>query len=472
MIADTVLKNFEVFAEAPGGIELLREAIFDLATNGHLLKQDESEPKQKFSPVSGPSPIPSNWVWSSLGEISSYGGNGNFSPSNILSTDWVLDLEDIEKGTSRLIKKVTARERPTKSNKAKFNAGDVLYGKLRPYLDKVLVADSHGYCTTEIVPIVPKQGIDPHWFRISLKSPRFLSYVNAKSYGMKMPRLGSKDALLSLHAVPPIAEQKRIVAKVDEVMALCGQLEQQQKHCNKLRIATRKSAIDAISTATTPEELDTAWKRINNNWEVIADTPESVGALRSLILDLAVRGKLMSTFEQVAHSGARFIELGSVMTLEYGKPLDKSLRTVEGQIPVYGANGVKALTGQSLVKDRGIVVGRKGSAGEVNITDGPFWPLDVTFFAKFDEDAFDLQYLYYLLKSLDLPKMARGIKPGINRNDVNKLKVLSFDLAEQKRIVAKVDELMALCDEFEYSLIERNELTKKITRALVVNVSA
>lgn len=140
----------------------------------------------------------------------------------------MLDLEDIEKGSSRLISKVRGVDRKTTSNKASFKSGDVLYGKLRPYLDKVLVADEEGFCTTEIVPIRPKDGIDSNWLRLSLKCPRFISYVTQKSYGMKMPRLGTKDANESVHAVPPLEEQKRIVAKVDELMALCNQLEAAQ----------------------------------------------------------------------------------------------------------------------------------------------------------------------------------------------------------------------------------------------------
>ena len=278
--------------------------------------------------------------------------------------------------------------------------------------------------------------------------------------------LKAKYSELSI-PVPPLAEQKRIVAKVDELMTLCDQLEQQQKQRDNLRTATRKSAIDAISTATTPEELEAAWKRINNNWEVIADTPESVESLRTLILNLALRRQLTSTLGNATRRVDSFKELGSVLTLEYGKPLDKSLRTGNGSIPVYGANGVKAMTTQSLVKESGIVVGRKGSAGEVNMTEGPFWPLDVTFFAKFDRKIFDLKYLYYLLKSLNLPQMARGIKPGINRNDVNKLKVLSVDLAEQKQIVAKVDELMALCDQLESELVACSEVAEKFARSVV-----
>ena len=467
MNANTLISNFEVLVEASGGIDRLREVILELATSGKLVNQDENEVNQDFTSMHGPHPIPTSWVWTSLDEIANYGGNGNVSPSEIGPTDWILDLEDIEKGSGRLIEKMTASERPTKSNKAKFLAGDVLYGKLRPYLDKVLIADSDGYCTTEIVPISPKEGIDPKWLRISLKSPRFLSYVNAKSYGMKMPRLGTKDALLSLHSVPPFSEQKRIVAKVDELMALCDQIEQQQRKRNNLRIATRNSAIDAISTATTPEELEVAWKRINNNWAVIADTPKSVASLRILILNLAVRGQLTSTLGSAKSREESYKELGSVLTLEYGKPLDKSLRNGKGNIPVYGANGVKAMTAQSLVNEKGIVVGRKGSAGEVNMTEGPFWPLDVTFFAKFDHKTFDLKYLYYLLKSLNLPQMARGIKPGINRNDVNKLKVLSVDLEEQKLIVSKVDELMVLCDQLESVLISSGQLAEKFARSVV-----
>jgi type I restriction enzyme S subunit len=63
--------------------------------------------------------------------------------------------------------------------------------------------------------------------------------------------------------------------------------------------------------------------------------------------------------------------------------------------------------------------------------------------------------------------MARGIKPGINRNDVNKLKVLSVDLTEQRRIVTKVDELMSLCDQLDKSLLERQEFSRKFSGAVV-----
>ena len=87
-----------------------------------------------------------------------------------------------------------------------------------------------------------------------------------------------------------------------------------------------------------------------------------------------------------------------------------------------------------------IIVGRKGSAGEINLTEGPFWPTDVTYFVEHDEWESDLRYLFYALKFLNLQKLAKGVKPGINRNDVYALKIPMPSLHEQKRIVAILDE--------------------------------
>lgn len=225
MAWNRISRNWEVIADTPESVSSLRSLILDLAVRGKLVSQDMTAGRPLFNEVPGVHQTPKNWVWTRLDEIAEYGGVGNVSPNEIDATSWVLDLEDIEKGSSRLISKVRSSDRKTTSNKASFKAGDVLYGKLRPYLDKVLVADEEGFCTTEIVPIRPKAGIDCNWLRLSLKSPRFLSYVSEKSYGMKMPRLGTKDARESLHAVPPLEEQKSIVNKVNELMTLCDQLE-------------------------------------------------------------------------------------------------------------------------------------------------------------------------------------------------------------------------------------------------------
>lgn len=132
--------------------------------------------------------------------------------------------------------------------------------------------------------------------------------------------------------------------------------------------------------------------------------------------------------------------IGEILQLEYGKPLPDSERIPAGKYPVYGANGEKARADVFLYDKPSIVVGRKGSAGELKLTAGKFWPLDVTYYAVFDESQFDYKFLYYVLLTLDLPKLARGVKPGINRNDVYALKVMVPPLPEQQRIVRLLDE--------------------------------
>ena len=133
-------------------------------------------------------------------------------------------------------------------------------------------------------------------------------------------------------------------------------------------------------------------------------------------------------------------KLGDVVCLEYGKPLPKEDRAEDGAYPAYGANGIKCRTNRSYHDRPSIIIGRKGSAGELNLTKGSFWPLDVTYFVTFDESQYDLVFLFHALKHLELTKMAKGVKPGLNRNDVYQLKFPFPPLPEQQRLVAILDE--------------------------------
>jgi type I restriction enzyme S subunit len=135
--------------------------------------------------------------------------------------------------------------------------------------------------------------------------------------------------------------------------------------------------------------------------------------------------------------------LGEIIQLEYGKPLADSDRNPNGLYPAYGANGIKDRTDKFYKGEPSIIVGRKGSAGEVTLTEEKYWPLDVTFFVEFDRAKYELQYLYFLLLTLNLPSMAKGVKPGINRNDVYDITVTTPDIEEQRRIVTLLDEAFA-----------------------------
>ena len=130
--------------------------------------------------------------------------------------------------------------------------------------------------------------------------------------------------------------------------------------------------------------------------------------------------------------------------MEYGKPLPDNLRSENGLYPVYGANGVKDRSNEYLYDCPTLIIGRKGSAGEINLSEDKFWPLDVTYFVKFDVKILDLHYLYYLLRKQNLPLLAKGVKPGLNREDVYNISVAIPSLDQQKRIAERLDKVQEL----------------------------
>lgn len=131
--------------------------------------------------------------------------------------------------------------------------------------------------------------------------------------------------------------------------------------------------------------------------------------------------------------------LADVLCLQYGKPLDASERKIAGLYPVYGANGEKARSDEYCVDHASIVIGRKGSVGELTLTADRFWPLDVTYFVEYDDKQHDLRFLYYLLETLDLPSLANGVKPGLNRNQAYSLPVQVPPRKEQRRLSHALD---------------------------------
>jgi type I restriction enzyme S subunit len=132
------------------------------------------------------------------------------------------------------------------------------------------------------------------------------------------------------------------------------------------------------------------------------------------------------------------IKLSEIIRLEYGKGLKECDRDLNGTYGVYGANGIKSKTNRFLYNKPSIVVGRKGSAGELTIVTEKFWALDVTYYVIHDDKKTDLYFLYYALKNLNIPSLAKGIKPGINRNHVYNLLITIPNINEQKLIVKNI----------------------------------
>ncbi|EJG2003916.1 restriction endonuclease subunit S [Vibrio parahaemolyticus] len=301
------------------GVKKLRELILDLAVRGKLVPQDPNDepasvlleriaaekaqlvkdkkikkPKA-LPPINDNKPfqIPNNWGWSQLGFLTNYGVCDKLEPKDASPSTWVLELEDVEKYTSRLLKKVRFEERVFKSTKNSFQKNDVIYGKLRPYLDKVLVADEDGACTTEMIPIRGYIGLMPEFIRLVLKTPYFIEYANTSTHGMNLPRMGTDKARAALFPLAPLNEQHRIVAKVDELMTLCDQLEQQTEASIEAHQVLVTTLLDTLTNSADADELMQNWARISEYFDTLFTTEESIDQLKQTILQLAVMGKLV-----------------------------------------------------------------------------------------------------------------------------------------------------------------------------------
>ena len=168
--------------------------------------------------------IPEGWCLAHLSDVSEYGDTINVDVASILPECWILELEDIAKDTAVIISRKSKYEREVTGVRHSFKKGQILYSKLRTYLNKVLIAPDDGFCTTEIVPITGGEAVLPDYLLIVLRSPYFLEYTASCVYGVKMPRLGTNEAKKSVIPVPPIEEQSRIVQKVNDLMAVMSSL--------------------------------------------------------------------------------------------------------------------------------------------------------------------------------------------------------------------------------------------------------
>ena len=167
-----------------------------------------------------PFEIPNNWTWARLGTISTYAHTkAKVNAQSAPADTWGLDLEDIEKG-GRILEMKTVGERNAIGDKTVFYKGNVLYSKLRPYLLKILVAPEDGICTPEIVPFSLFGNLVAEYIVAYLSSPYVDNLINAITYGVKMPRVGTDTMVNLLVAVPPLTEQERIVEKIGEIMPL------------------------------------------------------------------------------------------------------------------------------------------------------------------------------------------------------------------------------------------------------------
>ena len=244
--------------------EQLKASILQYAVEGKLVKQDpndepasellkkiENEKDQlieegkikrsrKLSAITDeekPFDIPKNWTYGRLKQITTFGNFDSVKGTSIPDNSWVVDMKDVRKDGGGFL--AIVRKKSTdiyKSNKYSFSKNAVLYGKLRPYLRKVEVAKADGFTTTEMFPInvVDINTLIPQYLRYVMLSPYFVDLVNDSMYGMKMPRVGTTFLAKMVIPLPPLEEQKRIVAKIEKLMPLVDEYAESYNRLQKI----------------------------------------------------------------------------------------------------------------------------------------------------------------------------------------------------------------------------------------------
>jgi type I restriction enzyme, S subunit len=367
-------------------------------------------------------------------------------------------MEDIVSGTGRF---VGSREpKQVGSSTFQFTPNHLLYGRLRPYLNKVLLPDFEGHCSSEIFPLLPSTDLDKSFLFYWITSEQVVKEINRTCTGARMPRANVNEVLKFDITIPPIEEQKRIVAILDEAFA----------------------------------GIDTA----------IANTEKNLANARELF-----ESYLNSIFSQNGEGWSRMTlseATGGIYTGPFGSLLHKS-DYVENEIPLVNPAHITEVgieadfrktiskeTAQRLksyiMREGDIVIGRRGEMGRCALVtaaeDG--WLCGTgSFFIK-SSSRCDSRYLVRLLRSEGckrrLEKIAGGaVMPNLSNKDLGNFHIDLPPLALQASFIQKIDELHAESQKLEtiyqqklksltelkQSLLQKafsGELTTKVTSAV------
>ncbi|PPD33134.1 MAG: type I restriction endonuclease [Methylomonas sp.] len=522
------------------GIKKLRDLILELAVLGKLVSQDpndiparellkeiESE-KQGFikagkfkapkttldiDPNKLPYILPIGWEWIRLGNCSQIERGGSPRPIEAYLTNDVDGLNWIKIGdTQKGCKFITStREKIKKEGLVKTRMvypGDFLLTNSmsfgRPYISMIEGCIHDGWLR-----IHPPALLDKDYLYNLLQSPYVTRFFAKAAAGAVVQNLNADKVRELLIALPPFEEQKRIAAKVDELMALCDQLEQQQTDNIAAHQTLVQTLLDTLTQAADGWEFEQAWSRIADHFDTLFTTETSIDQLKQTLLQLAVMGKLVPqdssdepaidllrriTSERIQSTkqgkgrqeidlpsideeetpyklpnGWEWVRLGQIINISSGDGLTSTMMNSAGDIPVYGGNGVTGYHDKANVTTPTLVIGRVGYyCGSVHITPESAWVTDNAFVTTFSKNNIYLNFLNWLLKGTNLKENENATaQPVISGRKVYPIVVGLPPKNEQHRIVAKLDELMTLCDTLKSHIAAAQTTQLQIADAIV-----
>jgi type I restriction enzyme S subunit len=318
--------NLPLLAGAPNGIKKLRELILELAVRGKLVPQDSSdEPaselfkriveekarlvaqgnikKPKSLPpiteVEKPFGIASSWGWKRLLDCSVLVTDGeHLTPQRTSDRtqiplvtaknvrDGFIDYQNTDFVDQSIAEKCWGRCKP--------DAGDIMMVSVGATLGRLAVLrNSVDMVIVRSVTLIRPLFVDPDYLAIALRSPKLQRAIWAGVKQSAQPGLYLAQSNLLLIPVPPMSEQHRIVAKVNELMALCERLEAQQADAESAHAQIVKVLLESLTQASDGADFDASWQRLAEHFHILFTTESSIDALKQALLQLAVMGKLV-----------------------------------------------------------------------------------------------------------------------------------------------------------------------------------
>jgi type I restriction enzyme S subunit len=544
MTLDTFFKKFDQFADAPNAVAKMRELVLEMAVQGKLV-EPPSKPetdrawltfKKEISERicsydSGPPPpfdIPEHWEWSVLGEVAK--PCGQKTPDDDFT---YIDVGSIDNARGELkpdLNTIEVTHAPSRARKL-ARTGSVIYATVRPYLKNIAVIEKE-FCPPAIISTAfailhPLQFVESRYLFYWLRSSAFEREVSAYAKGVAYPAISDGDLKRCVIPVPPPSEQKRIVAKVDELMALCDRLEAQQQQREEQASALARASLARFAEAPTPANLNLLFHK---SYSI---TPAD---LRKAILTLAVQGRLLpqdSKDESVDNLLKRCLSertklkrttatavqtISAENALGYSIPVSWRWQTLDDLLIVGPTNGfspkavdyetpVRSLTLSATTSGR--FKGEHSKFIEMDLADdADLWLRDGDILVQRGNtleyvgvpavyrgepnqfiypdlmmklrvsSAFDVGYIHLAMSheaSRDFLRArasgTSGSMPKINQTALKSLPLPIPPLAEQRRIVAKVDQVMALVDQLETQLAASRATAKNLLESLIVEIT-
>ncbi len=321
MNGETFCEHFAKFADAPNSIQKLRELIFQLAVQGKVVSQDKnaepasvlfskiqaerelliarrairrSKPLPVIDAAEVPFEIPATWLWVRFDDVGDwgagatpnrgrpdyFGGEIKWFKSGELNDAYIDDSE--EKITELALKECSLREN---------QPGDVLVAMYGATIGKVAILNVAATTNQAVCACTCHTGVFNRYLFLMLKA--FKPYFISNSSGAAQPNFSKEKIVRTPFPLPPLAEQRRIVAKVDQLLGLCDELAARQAAQREKRQRLVGATLDRLVSTRNPAEFPTHAHRLRNHFDQLFDTPTTIPQLRQTILQLALQGQLV-----------------------------------------------------------------------------------------------------------------------------------------------------------------------------------